>query len=67
MRRLLWTAALVVCLGAVAGADPAGEPGGGVGEEALRFYRQGVEHFRRQQWDQAVRAYLQAVRLDPGS
>lgn len=65
MRTLVWTAALVLCLGAVVWADPAGEPGGGVGEEALRFYQQGVEYSRRQQWDQAARAYLQAVRLDP--
>lgn len=65
MRALVWTAILVVSLTAVAFADPAGEPGDGVGQEARQFYQQGVEYSRRQQWDRAVQAYLQAVRADP--
>lgn len=65
MRRLVWIAAVVLSLAAAAWADPAGDPGPGVNEEARRFYQQGVEYSRRQQWDQAIRAYLQAVRLDP--
>lgn len=65
MRAFLFAALLTVCLAAVARADPAGEPGPGVDDDARRFYQQGVEYSRRQQWDQAIRAYLQAVRLDP--
>ncbi|MCS7235000.1 MAG: tetratricopeptide repeat protein [Armatimonadota bacterium] len=34
-------------------------------DDAHRFYHQGVEYWRPQPWDQAIRAYLQAVRLDP--
>lgn len=66
MRWLLWTSAVVLLAAATAWADPAGEPGSGVNEDARRFYQQGVEYSRRQQWEQAIRAYLQAVRLDPG-
>lgn len=34
-------------------------------DDAHRFYHQGLEYSRPQPWDQAIRAYLQAVRLDP--
>lgn len=65
MRKLLWVAVLVTSLAAFAWADPGGEPGPGTDDQARRLYQHGVEYSRRQQWDQAIQAYLQAVRLDP--
>lgn len=56
---------LVAVAAAAAWADPAGEPGASTDDQARRLYQQGVEYARRQQWEQAIQAYQQAVRLDP--
>ncbi len=46
-------------------ADPGGNPSEQSNSEARGAYDQGMDYFRRQQWNLAVQAFLRAVNLEP--
>ncbi len=46
-------------------ADPGGNPSENVDSQARVFYDQGMEYFRRKQWNLAIQSYLQAIRVEP--
>jgi len=50
-------------------ADPGGSPGGNPNEqtnsEARIAYDQGMDYYRRAQWNLAVQAFLRAVNVEP--
>lgn len=46
-------------------ADYGGNPPESLNPEARSMYDQAAEHFRKKQWNLAIPAYLQAVRIEP--
>ncbi len=67
MRRVLvvlWLAGMVLS-GVAAWADPATDPGTAVDGEARRYFEQGLEYSRRNQWELAIQAYRRAVQAEP--
>ncbi len=64
MRTLVWVVCAALALAAAAHADPATDPGAAEGD-ARRFFEQGLEYSRRQQWDLAIQAYRRAVQINP--
>ncbi len=46
-------------------ADLGGDPPGSTNSEARASYDQGMEYYKKKQWNLAIQAYLQAVRVEP--
>jgi tetratricopeptide (TPR) repeat protein len=46
-------------------ADLGGNPSDSLNPEARSHYDQGLDHFRKKQWNLAIQSYLQAVRIEP--
>ncbi len=62
------TALLVLFIGLAiqpAIADIGGDPPDSVNPQARTLYDQGMEHYKKKQWNLAIQAYLQAMRIEP--
>jgi tetratricopeptide (TPR) repeat protein len=46
-------------------ADPGGNPSESIDTQARFYYDQGMEQFRKKQWNQAIQSYLAAIRIEP--
>jgi len=68
---VMLTVLVLALIGTPAFADPGGSPsdggnpGGQTNSEARVAYDQGMDYFRRAQWNLAVQAFLRAVNVEP--